>query len=350
MTKSPAHASPTGTTVADPDDDREKIAGYPVHPAASLFPLLPDDELQALADDIAAHGQLEAILLHQGEILDGRNRARACEIAGVTPKVDIWRPAADETPSTYVVSRNLRRRHMTASQRATVAVELSEQISEERAAQRALEESRRMQFSNVGADKDTPTRNTPSQEAPGSPFMVPQPVVDPTSPRFRARDQAASALNVSSAYVTDAKNLSKADPGRFAKVRSGALSLPEANRQVVKEARDAGTLDDLPIRPGVKREALSFLDQAARDIALEDRPKSAPTTPAERKAQARPAIKMPKFGKLDSTRVQVTVNLTMGHPEKAQELLEELNRDMRVIEIEYDVTAAQTAAKGKKKK
>ena len=57
------------------------------HPAADVWPMLPPDELQALADSIVEVGLLEPVVHwadpDTGELflLDGRNRAAAYEIA-----------------------------------------------------------------------------------------------------------------------------------------------------------------------------------------------------------------------------------------------------------------------------
>jgi ParB-like chromosome segregation protein Spo0J len=90
-----------------------------VFPAADLFPMLPDDELQQLAEDIKAHGLHEPIVvaLIDGEemLVAGRNRLAACKIAGVEPTV---RRLNGEDPTAYVISENIYRRHMTKGQRA----------------------------------------------------------------------------------------------------------------------------------------------------------------------------------------------------------------------------------------
>ena len=49
------------------------------HPLANVFPLLEGEEFDALVADIAASGLCEAVWLYEGQILDGRNRYRACQ-------------------------------------------------------------------------------------------------------------------------------------------------------------------------------------------------------------------------------------------------------------------------------
>ena len=92
------------------------------HPACLLFPQLPKDELRQLADDIKARGLLNDIVLHEGQILDGRNRWLACKIAKVKPAFVQWNGYG--SPVAWVISENLIRRHLTSSQRAVVALDI----------------------------------------------------------------------------------------------------------------------------------------------------------------------------------------------------------------------------------
>ena len=99
------------------------------HPLAALFPELPAEELTQLVRDIKERGQLEPIILYKGMILDGRNRYRACLIAGVKPRIEEFDPKATKrSPEEFVLSRNLRRRHLSVGQKAAIALDWSDQI------------------------------------------------------------------------------------------------------------------------------------------------------------------------------------------------------------------------------
>jgi hypothetical protein len=91
------------------------------HRAAAIFPIMQEDELQRLADDIKQNGQREKIVVTKdGQILDGRNRAAACALAGIAVEQEEW----DGKPGDefeFVFSRNITRRHLNESQRALAA-------------------------------------------------------------------------------------------------------------------------------------------------------------------------------------------------------------------------------------
>jgi ParB-like chromosome segregation protein Spo0J len=92
------------------------------HPLADAFPLLEGGERTDLATDIRENGLREPIVLYEGRVLDGRNRLRACIEAGVQPCFVTY---GGNDPVAYIVSLNLRRRHLDASQRAMIAARLA---------------------------------------------------------------------------------------------------------------------------------------------------------------------------------------------------------------------------------
>ncbi|MGI8681471.1 MAG: ParB N-terminal domain-containing protein [Mycobacteriales bacterium] len=92
------------------------------HPAAELSPILDPAELAELAADIAEHGLTEPVWLWDDPergvvLLDGRNRVQACEAAGVQVA---FRYYPGDDPIGFSVSANLRRRHLSAGQRAAL--------------------------------------------------------------------------------------------------------------------------------------------------------------------------------------------------------------------------------------
>ena len=95
------------------------------HEFANVFSMLGDDELQQLADDIERNGQRFPVIVDEdGLVLDGRNRATACRMLGIEPRVEVF-SGSDAEKLEYVVSLNLSRRHMDTSQRAMAANKLA---------------------------------------------------------------------------------------------------------------------------------------------------------------------------------------------------------------------------------
>ena len=99
-----------------------------IHPVAASFPMLDDEAMADLAADIKANGLTDPITVKGSEIVDGRNRLKACEIAGVEPAFAQWSAKKGVTIETWIISRNVHRRHLNESQRATVAVALAESL------------------------------------------------------------------------------------------------------------------------------------------------------------------------------------------------------------------------------
>ena len=94
------------------------------HPAAELFPRLSESELVALKNDILAHQQEHPIIVWNDMIVDGRNRFRACEMLGRKPKIKEMQFADEAAVIAYIISTNMRRRHLTDEQRDQIGARL----------------------------------------------------------------------------------------------------------------------------------------------------------------------------------------------------------------------------------
>lgn len=191
-------------------------ATHEFHPYADLFPLLEGEEFDSLVADIKQRGLRQPVLLFDGKVLDGRNRLRACEVAGVKPRFETVKT---DDPIGLVLSLNLMRRHLTASQRGMVAVDVEEvYVEEARERQRAAgREHGRGQIASVNNDgsysesEDEDARERRERES---------------------RTKAAKKCNVSTGYVTAAKAIAAADPELAKKVRAGEVTIPKATKKI----------------------------------------------------------------------------------------------------------------------
>jgi N6-adenosine-specific RNA methylase IME4 len=138
------------------------------HPVADLFPLMADAEVADLAEDIREHGQREPIWVHRdGRVIDGRNRWRACQIAEREPVTRTYQ-GDDSGLVAFVVSLNLKRRHLSESQRAMVAARVANLAHGERKTDRpiGLSQPEAAQLLNVGERSVKRARTVQEQGVP----------------------------------------------------------------------------------------------------------------------------------------------------------------------------------------
>jgi hypothetical protein len=106
-----------------------KSGDYRAHPAAALMPDPTAEEFARLVADIEKHGlrvPVKQMATPDGYmLLDGRSRARAWQMLGRNPEDLPMEVVEHEDPVLYVLSLNLARRHLTASQRAMIAAKIA---------------------------------------------------------------------------------------------------------------------------------------------------------------------------------------------------------------------------------
>lgn len=167
------------------------------HAVAALFPLMEEDEYQALVEDIRSHGLHQPIWHYQGQIIDGRNRWRACQELHMKPLLREWQGQGSLVA--FVVSLNLKRRHLTSSQKAVVALAVEKQLA-------------------VEARKQQGRRSDLLQR------------IEKGGPPLHAAQQASTMLGTNRQYVLDAKRIERESPTLLEEVRRGSLTIPEAKK------------------------------------------------------------------------------------------------------------------------
>ena len=98
------------------------MTDYDLHDLCKLFPPMPEDQFNSLIDSIRDHGLLTPIMLHEGKILDGRHRYKACINLGIEPSFEEYE---GEDALGYVIALNLSRRHLDESQRAMIGARIA---------------------------------------------------------------------------------------------------------------------------------------------------------------------------------------------------------------------------------
>lgn len=107
----------------------EVIAGFDVHPDAELFPLMQGQAFDDFVEDIRVNGQLDPIIIDADrQIVDGRNRGRACDRLGIRPLTTPYTGEPDALLA-FIISKNLQRRQLSDAQRAYVAAGIAQRQS-----------------------------------------------------------------------------------------------------------------------------------------------------------------------------------------------------------------------------
>jgi hypothetical protein len=238
-------------------EDAYMTAELHPHDLAELLPMMRAQEFEALRRDMADVGQQEPILLFEGKILDGRNRYRACRDLGIEPKTEEFAGNREDALK-YVVSANLQRRQLRASQRAVVGLRLLPMVREEvhkARLERLREAAKRRSERALWEDgSGKPRANLPTAAERG---------------RVRVRKIVADMLGIADRLIADAQFLSEKDPAALRKVEAGEMRLHAAVAPLRKHdgPRRGRRPDPLRKALGLLRKAQSLLAPTHREAA-----------------------------------------------------------------------------------
>ena len=220
---------------------------YPIHPAANALPMLKADELQALADNIKREGLQVPITVVDGQVIDGRNRLKACEMAGVPPVYDA-RNDIEDIPM-WVWSLNAERRHLSSQEQKVLIWKKLYGMSEEIQAARAKikEDERKAKAGNTNAAKNKVVQRGQPRFTGGDfdtkhrVIQAGVPCVDdpeqnivyvPPKPKIaKSRELVAEAAKVNKTAVARAEALERKAPELAGKVASGELTFSQAAKK-----------------------------------------------------------------------------------------------------------------------
>lgn len=215
---------------------------YRFHPLAEMFPAMSDAELAELAKDIEQNGQLHPIRVIGDQIIDGCNRYRACQIAGVEPVVEEYEGSTDEEILIrYVMSCNISRRQLTSSQRAMLAVELLPRLE-------AAARERQRAAGVFGAEGGRGHKKEETlieiiqegfSEENGEQGEVGEKEDPHEKPNPTSIEKAAEITGTNSRYVAFGKEIEEKSPGLAAVVKSGVKTIPAAIKEIRDEEKKA---------------------------------------------------------------------------------------------------------------
>lgn len=233
------------------------------HPAAEMFPLIAGIDFDALVADIRDNGQREPIVIFDNMILDGRHRYRACLQLGIEPAVIEWNGKG--TPEFFVLSMNLHRRHLSESQRATIAAKIATRPphrQKDKAANLPPSQAEAAEMLNVS---ERSVRNAATVIAKGSPEMV----------------QALERGDIKAYAAAQLVNLSKARQkeivaagGKVAAREAAKAAKAKAVKLEVITPPEVAALPMAPTKSNIRRvtddpEFQAEAEAAARDLEIE---------------------------------------------------------------------------------
>ena len=198
------------------------------HEYANLFPETDEEMLDEIVKDMNENGFRtdRPIILSGGKIADGRTRYKAANIAGVGAIYTNFDGTKEELFK-HVIALNLKRRHLTPAQRATLGAELLPEFEKEAKKQ---------------------------QKAGGKGKKADKPI--------RATEEAAKAAGSTKEAVSAAKKVKEKAPEKFNDMKKGKTTIAKAKR----ETEEKTAIDKFNDTEKILKAKLKMTTKAIHDL------------------------------------------------------------------------------------
>jgi len=180
------------------------------HEVSNIFPMMNDEEFAALKEDIQENGLIEPVWLYEKEIIDGRNRYNACIELDIEPKYREW--VGKGSLISFVVSLNLKRRHLSSSQKAVIALEALPMIEAEAKERQKLSEGR----GKKGSQK----------------------IEHLNSDKGKSTQQAAKLFDTNRQYVSAVKKIKETSPEKLDSIKRGERTIAQIQKELKEEKKE----------------------------------------------------------------------------------------------------------------
>lgn len=233
----------------------------------NIFPEMQQEDYSRLKSDIQQYGydNTQPITLYQNEILDGWNRQKVCDELNIKPNYKDF--DGNDFDAINFVMRTNKRRNLTSSQWACIAVESDEIIE-------VLKEQ---------TEKERREKQAKTQSLTKSSSAIPQLIVEqPNYTQNEVCSKLAKTFNTNRSYVSEAKKLKEIEPIKFQQIKSGEKTLTEISKEIKIENKQKdrdklaeigkNTKIDIDLRLGDFEEVFSDLKDGSVDCIITDPP------------------------------------------------------------------------------
>ena len=200
-----------------------------LHECANLIPCPTIEDYQRLVDSIDANGLYDPIFIQSGTnlLVDGRSRLMACFETNTDLKIEYISFDSDEKAMIWSLARNVDRRHLTAAQKAIIALNVKTFYSEQ--AKERKREGGKTTHSNQYQDsaQDRPTAAYAAEPDKNQGHSDKQ-------DDGKANAQAGAATGAKKEYVRMADYIKQFRPDLLQKVYDGIILMRYAYNEAKK--------------------------------------------------------------------------------------------------------------------